>query len=192
MTDKELKKLSRLELLELLLTESRENERLREEIEKLKQENTILKSAERLNETSENLGAISHKLGLALEQVSAMMNDAGEWARYPAEKKTELAVIEAEVQELINEIQEEDEIPESEELVEEESAEEFVEETEETEEAEEIDMLFEEIDKDNRQEDISKRLDIALKMISSRIDELDRIANLIDSEKDDLDYYGEE
>ena len=35
-TDKELKKLSRLELLELLLTESRENERLREELEKIK------------------------------------------------------------------------------------------------------------------------------------------------------------
>ncbi len=33
-TDKELKKLSRLELLELLLTESRENERLREELKK--------------------------------------------------------------------------------------------------------------------------------------------------------------
>ena len=41
MTDKELKKLSRLELLELLLAESRENERLRAEIEQIKQENTI-------------------------------------------------------------------------------------------------------------------------------------------------------
>ena len=44
MNDKELKKLSRLELLELLLAESRENERLRAEIEQIKQENTIIKT----------------------------------------------------------------------------------------------------------------------------------------------------
>ena len=36
MTDKDLKKLSRLELLELLLSQSRENERLREDVERLK------------------------------------------------------------------------------------------------------------------------------------------------------------
>lgn len=54
-TDKELKKLSRLELLELLLTETRENERLREELEKAKQENSIEKSAVLLNETAKQL-----------------------------------------------------------------------------------------------------------------------------------------
>ncbi|MBQ5825419.1 MAG: hypothetical protein IIW48_11515 [Clostridia bacterium] len=52
MTDKELKKLSRLELLELLLTESRENERLKEELEQAKKENSIEKSAQQLSETS--------------------------------------------------------------------------------------------------------------------------------------------
>ena len=54
-TDKELKRLSRLELLELLLTETRENERLREELEKAKQENSIEKSAVLLNETVKQL-----------------------------------------------------------------------------------------------------------------------------------------
>ncbi|MBR0348528.1 MAG: hypothetical protein IIX16_02710 [Clostridia bacterium] len=55
MTDKELKRLSRLELLELLLTETRENERLREELEKAKKENSIEKSAVLLNETAKQL-----------------------------------------------------------------------------------------------------------------------------------------
>ena len=54
-TDKELKRLSRLELLELLLTETRENERLREELEKAKKENSIEKSAVLLNETAKQL-----------------------------------------------------------------------------------------------------------------------------------------
>lgn len=39
MTDKELKKLSRLELLELLLEASKENSKLRQEIERLQEEN---------------------------------------------------------------------------------------------------------------------------------------------------------
>lgn len=38
MTDKELRKLNRRELLELLLEESRENERLRSELEKTKEQ----------------------------------------------------------------------------------------------------------------------------------------------------------
>ena len=55
MTDKELRKLSRLELLELLLKESSENQKLREELEKLKNEKTIEKTAERLTETADHL-----------------------------------------------------------------------------------------------------------------------------------------
>ncbi len=55
MTDKELKKLSRLELLELLLNESRENERLRIELDKLKNENSVQKSAQHLNEASDKM-----------------------------------------------------------------------------------------------------------------------------------------
>lgn len=60
MTDKELKKLSRLELLELLLEESRENERLRVELEKLKAENSVVKSARHLNEASEKMNESLH------------------------------------------------------------------------------------------------------------------------------------
>ena len=58
MTDKELKKLSRLELLELLLVESRENERLREELAIAKKENSIEKSLEHLNDISQRLETV--------------------------------------------------------------------------------------------------------------------------------------
>ncbi|MEE0265782.1 MAG: hypothetical protein UD936_09165 [Acutalibacteraceae bacterium] len=64
MTDKELKKLSRLELLELLLAESRENERLRAELEQIKQENSMHNSVQRLNEISEKLDETLQKLYL--------------------------------------------------------------------------------------------------------------------------------
>ena len=67
MTDKELKKLSRLELLELLLTVTRENELLKAELENLKQVNTIEKSAEHLNETSKQLET-------ALKKVSSIIS----------------------------------------------------------------------------------------------------------------------
>ena len=70
MTDKELKKLSRIELLELLLKESRENERLREELEQIKKENTIEKSAEYLDGASQQLGE-------ALEKVSEIISNLG-------------------------------------------------------------------------------------------------------------------
>lgn len=60
MTDKELKKLSRLELLELLLEESRENEKLRNELENLKAENSVVKSARHLNEASEKMNESLH------------------------------------------------------------------------------------------------------------------------------------
>lgn len=53
MTDKELRKLSRLELLELLLKESSENRKLQAELDKLKSENSIAKTSERLMETAE-------------------------------------------------------------------------------------------------------------------------------------------
>lgn len=75
MTDKELKKLSKLELLELLLVESRENERLRAELEQIKKENTIKTSVERLNETADNLGKTSEKLDDALQQISLILSN---------------------------------------------------------------------------------------------------------------------
>ena len=48
-TDKELRKLSRLELLELLLEASKENEKLKEKIEKLKVDNKTAQSIENLS-----------------------------------------------------------------------------------------------------------------------------------------------
>ncbi len=49
MTDKELKKLSRLELLELLLDVSKENRKLKENIKKLKDDNKAAESIEHLS-----------------------------------------------------------------------------------------------------------------------------------------------
>lgn len=48
MTDKELRKLSRLELLEILLEQSKENEQLRLENETLRQENELLQNNSRV------------------------------------------------------------------------------------------------------------------------------------------------
>lgn len=49
MTDKELRKLSRLELLELLLEASKENRELKETVERLKSENDTAQSIEKLS-----------------------------------------------------------------------------------------------------------------------------------------------
>ena len=49
MTDKELRKLSRLELLELLLEATKENQRLKEKIEKMKIENRTAQNIENLS-----------------------------------------------------------------------------------------------------------------------------------------------
>lgn len=51
MTDKELRKLSRLELLEMLLEVSKENEKLKKTLEEIKVENRAAKSAESLSAT---------------------------------------------------------------------------------------------------------------------------------------------
>lgn len=65
MTDKELKKLSRLELLELLLEASRENERLNEQIERLKLEN-------KTTQNIENLSAITNQVESALKYANSL------------------------------------------------------------------------------------------------------------------------
>ncbi len=59
MTDKELKKLSRLEILEILLEETKENEKLRAELEKA---NKIIRNATIL---SELIGKMDNTLGQA-------------------------------------------------------------------------------------------------------------------------------
>lgn len=66
MTDKELKKLSRLELLEILLEESKENERLREMLNKNEKENSHGYSEGALTQLTEQLnGALSEVNRLA-------------------------------------------------------------------------------------------------------------------------------
>lgn len=65
MTDKELKKLSRLELLEMLLEVSKENEKLRKSLEKTKLENKAAKSIA-------NLSATTKQMNTALEYVNSL------------------------------------------------------------------------------------------------------------------------
>ncbi len=52
MTDKELRKLSRLELLELLLEASKENKKLKDQIETLKAENATAQNIRNLSEAT--------------------------------------------------------------------------------------------------------------------------------------------
>ena len=74
MTDKELKKLSRLELLELLLEASKENKKLKEEIQKLKAEN---KTAQNI----ENLSAATVQIESALKYANSLTDTLKENAR---------------------------------------------------------------------------------------------------------------
>lgn len=67
MTDKELRKLSRIELLELLLEVSKENRKLKERIGQLKAEN---KTAQNI----ENLYAATRQVESALKYVNSLTN----------------------------------------------------------------------------------------------------------------------
>lgn len=55
MTDKELRKLSRLELLELLLEAGKENEKLKEQIRSLKREAETAQSIEKLSQITDQV-----------------------------------------------------------------------------------------------------------------------------------------
>ncbi len=78
MTDKELRKLSRLELLELLLTESRENDRLKEEVERLKSEKSISQTAEQLEQTVKQLNEILSKTGSVKSEADLSSDNTAE------------------------------------------------------------------------------------------------------------------
>ena len=65
MTDKELRKLSRLELLELLLEASKENKKLKEEIDRLQDEN---KTAHNI----ENLSVVTRQVENALKYATSL------------------------------------------------------------------------------------------------------------------------
>ena len=179
MTDKELKKLSRLELLELLLAETRENERLRTELEKIKQENTIKKSAQHLNQTSENLGEASDKLSAALQQVSSIISGLDKISVVTSDNKQIPSEEETDEPEAIQEEQSDAETNEPEET--DETDEIYVEQVDsETNEAEKSEEVIE----NQKLYDISRRLDTALQLISSRIRELDRLADIVDADKE--------
>lgn len=72
MTDKELKKLSRADLLELLLEESRENERLREKLrvasEKLKDRTILIQNAGSIAEAAMQLNHVFEAAEEAAQQ----------------------------------------------------------------------------------------------------------------------------
>ena len=65
MTDKELRKLSRLELLEMLLDVTKENEKLRKQLDETREENKAASSIE-------NLSAAAVKINSALEYVNSL------------------------------------------------------------------------------------------------------------------------
>ena len=90
MTDKELRKLSRLELLELLLKESSENQKLREELDKLKSEKTIEKTAERLTETADHLDSSLQNIENYVTLMQSMISEKNyEQQDKPAEEIAE-------------------------------------------------------------------------------------------------------
>ncbi len=75
MTDKELRKLSRLELLELLLKESRENEKLKAELEKQKIENSIEKTTERLEKTANQFNTSFQSLETLVSMMKGFISE---------------------------------------------------------------------------------------------------------------------
>lgn len=166
-TDKELKKLSRLELLELLLAESRENERLRAELEEIKQENAVKKSAEQLSETSKQLDETSGKLGDALQQVSLLIENLNKGVCVNVENKSDLSSPDDKKTEEISEVDSEPIVKEITEL---EKADEIVAE-------DESDFADKDFEKIFTPDDISRQIDAILQKISLRIKEFDSIAD---------------
>ncbi len=81
MTDKELKKLSRLELLEILLEETKENEKLREELgesDAVTRSNAVLMNLiDRLNRTLNKADAVAEKLYEVSERAELQPQDNG-------------------------------------------------------------------------------------------------------------------
>ena len=78
MTDKELRRLSRLELLEMLLAVSKENQKLKEEIEKLKIEENTAKNIE-------NLSAATRQVERALKYADDITQTLSNSAKESAE-----------------------------------------------------------------------------------------------------------
>ena len=79
MTDKELRKLSRLELLELLLEATKENQKLKDTIKKMKIENQTAQSIE-------NLSTATHKVESALKYANTLTDTLKGTAKDPVQK----------------------------------------------------------------------------------------------------------
>ncbi len=71
MKEKELKKLGRLELLELLLEVSKENKEIKEQIEILKTENETLKGAENISEAAKEMNDALLSANRLVEELKA-------------------------------------------------------------------------------------------------------------------------
>lgn len=99
MNNKELKKLSRLELLELLLDISKENNELKEQIEILRTENGTLKDAQAMSETAKQMNdslvsasrLVEELKAYKAEPVAENTNPANEQKPDAEEKKKRLA-----------------------------------------------------------------------------------------------------
>ncbi len=83
MTDKELKKLSRLELLELLLQASNENKKLKKQIDRLSVENKTTQNIENLHEITRQVentlkyaNGLTDSLKTTLSEVVPLKNNA--------------------------------------------------------------------------------------------------------------------
>ena len=97
MTDKELRKLSRLELLELLLTVSKENEMLKEKIKELKVDNLTSRNIENLSEATvsvENALKYANSITESLEVTTVKKeNDSEKTSRVNSRKITDDGIL---------------------------------------------------------------------------------------------------
>jgi len=133
---------------------------------------------------------MSDKLSAALQQVSSIVSGLDKISVVISGDKQMSSEEETNESEVIPEEQSDVEIKETEENDESDNADETDEikgeqVDSETNEAETSD----EVSENQKLYDISKRLDTALQFVSSRIEELDRLAGIVDADKEDLALY---
>lgn len=95
MTDKQLKKLSRLEVLELLLEQTKINEQLRFEIDELKKEISAAKSIDTLEELTEQMNNALENLAGQTRKIEEFFaenkkSDEGKAIQLPEEKEEQV------------------------------------------------------------------------------------------------------
>lgn len=87
MTEKDLKKLSRLEILEILLEESKENERLRDEVKKIKEENSTQNSENKLLQLTKQMNDALLNVNKLVCDLQGSSNSKGDSTVRPVETK---------------------------------------------------------------------------------------------------------